>query len=72
MNRMISMYLPGDVEAANAGDPNAQSRIHQLTQQMYSSPYGAALMNPHSPDPSSMSRMAMAGGLHPPSSAYPV
>jgi len=66
LNRMISMYLPGDVEAANAGDPNAQSRIHQLTQQMYSSSYGAALMNPHSPDPS-MSRMGL-----PPSSAYPV
>jgi hypothetical protein len=28
LNRMISMYLPGDAAAAAAGDPNAQSRLY--------------------------------------------
>ncbi|XP_059081233.1 transcription factor Sox-2-like isoform X2 [Tigriopus californicus] len=37
LNRMISMYLPGDAAAAAAGDPNAQSRI----QSMYAGHYQA-------------------------------
>lgn len=37
LNRMISMYLPGDQAAAAAGDPNAQSRL----QAMYAGHYQA-------------------------------
>ena len=59
LNRMISMYLPGDAAAAAAGDPNAQSRINSLSQQMYASGHYGALMS-HGPD---------TMGL--PSSAYP-
>jgi len=44
LNRMISMYLPGDAAAAAAGDPNAQSRINSLSQQMYASGHYSALM----------------------------
>ena len=68
LNRMISMYLPGDAAAAAAGDPNAQSRINSLSQQMYASGHYGALMTGggghggHSPDPMGL----------PPSSAYPV
>ena len=67
LNSMISMYLPGDAAAAAAGDPNAQSRINSLSQQMYASGHYSALMcgpphASHSPDPMSL----------PPSSAYPV
>ena len=39
LNRMISMYLPGDAAAAAAGDPNAQSRI----QSMYAGHYQAMM-----------------------------
>lgn len=38
LNRMISMYLPGDAAAAAAGDPNAQSRIS-----MYAGHYQQAM-----------------------------
>ena len=65
LNRMISMYLPGDAAAAAAGDPNAQSRINSLSQQMYASGHYGALMSQgagHSPDPMGL----------PPPSAYPV
>merc|ERR1711892_874521 len=61
LNRMISMYLPGDAAAAAAGDPNAQSRINNyISHQMYAnSQYGGLSGSPHgghSPDPS------MSGG----------
>ena len=39
LNRMISMYLPGDAAAAANGDPNAQSRI----QSMYAGHYQAMM-----------------------------
>ncbi|XP_023332405.1 transcription factor Sox-2 isoform X2 [Eurytemora carolleeae] len=45
LNQMISMYLPGDAAAAAAGDPNAQSRINSLSQQMYASGHYGALMS---------------------------
>ena len=47
LNRMISMYLPGDAAAAAAGDPNAQSRI----QSMYAGHY-QAMMGGGGPPPS--------------------
>jgi len=63
---MISMYLPGDAAAAAAGDPNAQSRINSLTNQVYAGHYGSLMAGPphggHSPDPMGL----------PPASAYPV
>jgi len=65
---MISMYLPPGAEAAAAaGDPVAQSRINQLTNQLYSTGhYGLAPVPPHgSHSPESM-------GLVAPSSAYSV
>ena len=37
LNRMISMYLPGDAAAAAAGDPNAQSRIQSMYAGHYTS-----------------------------------
>ena len=43
LNRMISMYLPGDAAAAAAGDPNAQSRI----QSMYAGHYQAMVGHHH-------------------------
>lgn len=45
LNRMISMYLPGDAVAvaAAAGDPNAQSRI----QSMYANHYQAMVGHHH-------------------------
>ena len=69
LNRMMAMYqvLPGDAAAAAAGDPNAQSRINSLTNQVYAGHYGPLMAGPphggHSPDPTM--------GL-PPASAYPV
>ena len=64
INRMISMYLPGDASAAAAGDLQAQSRIQALTSQMYGGHYSSLMAGPgHSPDP---------GMVPPPASAYPV
>merc|ERR1711892_1504865 len=66
LNRMISMYLPGDAAAAAAGDPNAQSRINSLTNQVYAGHYGSLMAQPthggHSPEPMGL----------PPASAYQV
>lgn len=42
LNRMISMYLPGDAAAAAAGDPNAQSRIQSMYAGHYQAMVGAA------------------------------
>ena len=69
LNRMISMYLPGDAAAAAAGDPHAQSRINTLTNQVYAGHYSGLMTagppHSHSPDPASMAAL-------PPASAYPV
>jgi len=64
LNRMISMYLPGDAAAAAAGDPNAQSRINSLTNQVYAGHYGSLMAGPPHDPPNPM-------GLSP-ASAYPV
>ena len=67
LNRMISMYLPGEAAAAAAGDPHAQSRIQSFTNQVYAGHYGSLMSagpghGSHSPDPMGL----------PPPSAYPV
>ena len=69
LNSMISMYLPpGDAAAAAAGDPVAQSRINNLTNQIYAGHYGLAPGPPHG----SHSPEGHMGGVLPPPSAYTV
>lgn len=55
LNRMISMYLPGDAAAAAAGDPNAQSRIQSMYAGHYQAMMGQAGAAEH---------LAMAGHAH--------
>ena len=59
LNRMISMYLPGDAAAAAAGDPNAQSRI----QSMYAGHY-QAMMGSGGPPPGHPDGGASMGAVH--------
>ena len=67
LNSMISMYLPpGDAAAAAAGDPVAQSRINNLTNQIYAGHYGLA------PGPAHGSHSPEGMGVLPPPSAYSV
>ncbi len=46
LNRMISMYLPGDAAAAAAGDPNAQSRLQSMYAGHYQAMVGGGAMPP--------------------------
>lgn len=67
LNSMISMYLPGDMAAAEAGDPQARARIYSMQQHLYSTGQYGSLMSGHPP----MSHSPDLMGGQPPS-AYPV
>ena len=64
LNRMISMYLPGDAAAAANGDPNAQSRIQSMYAGHYQAMMGSGGGIGGAPPPGHPEGVSMGAGHH--------